>query len=115
MGRLQRKKTVPKKRRKFQQSDVEVKEKKYPPVASLKTSGDSQKLKGDKVSKQMAFVTKSADFLREVKVEVKKVTWPSRKQTMGSTLVVIILVIIVSGFLGVVDVSLSGLVSFALH
>ena len=56
------------------------------------------------------FITKSLQFLREVKMELTKVTWPSRKQTMGSTLVVIILVMIISFFLGVVDIGLSNLV-----
>ena len=56
------------------------------------------------------FVQKSVQFLREVKIELKKVTWPSRKQTMGSTVVVIILVIIISLFLGVVDFGLSNLI-----
>lgn len=60
------------------------------------------------------FVQKSIQFLREVKVELKKVTWPSRKQTMGSTAVVIILVIIISLFLGVVDFSLSSLMRVVL-
>jgi len=58
------------------------------------------------------FVEKALQFLREVKVELKKVTWPSRKQALGSTLVVIILVVIISLFLGVVDVGLSSLISF---
>ncbi len=57
---------------------------------------------------------KSIQFLREVKIELKKVTWPSRKQTMGSTLVVIILVMIISLFLGVVDFSLSKLIQVVL-
>lgn len=56
------------------------------------------------------FIEKALQFLREVKVELKKVTWPSRKQALGSTLVVIILVIIISLFLGVVDISLSSLI-----
>ena len=51
--------------------------------------------------------TRSVQFLREVKIELKKVTWPSRKQTMGSTLVVIVLVFIISVFLGIVDIGLS--------
>ena len=49
---------------------------------------------------------KAWQFLREVRVELKKVTWPSRKQTIGSTVVVLILVIIISFFLGAVDVGL---------
>ncbi len=47
------------------------------------------------------------EFLREVKIELGKVVWPTRKQTVGSTVVVIILVILLSAFLGTVDVCLS--------
>jgi preprotein translocase subunit SecE len=53
---------------------------------------------------------KSIQFLREVKIELKKVTWPSRKQTVGSTVVVIVLVIVISLFLGLVDFGLSSLI-----
>ena len=49
-------------------------------------------------------------FLREVKIELKKVVWPSRKQTIGSTVVVLILVMIISLFLGVVDLGLSSII-----
>jgi preprotein translocase subunit SecE len=51
----------------------------------------------------------SVQFLREVKIELKKVTWPSRKQTIGSTVVVIALVLLISLFLGFVDIGLSSL------
>ena len=59
--------------------------------------------------------TKTVQFLREVKIELKKVTWPSRKEAMASTVVVIILVVIVSAFLGLVDVGLSSLIRAVLH
>jgi preprotein translocase subunit SecE len=59
--------------------------------------------------------SKSAQFLREVKVELKKVTWPSRKQTVGSTVVVIVLVMLISLFLGVVDLGISSLIRVVLH
>jgi preprotein translocase subunit SecE len=62
-----------------------------------------------KIAKEKNVIDKSVQFLREVKVELKKVTWPSRKQTLGSTAVVIILVMIISLFLGVVDIGLSSL------
>jgi len=58
---------------------------------------------------------KAAQFLREVKVELKKVTWPSRKQTIGSTVVVIALVMIISIFLGAVDLGLSSLIRIVLQ
>jgi preprotein translocase subunit SecE len=59
-------------------------------------------------------VQKSVQFLREVRIELKKVTWPSRKQTMGSTVVVIILVMIISLFLGLVDLGLGHLMQVVL-
>lgn len=52
----------------------------------------------------------SVQFLREVKTELKKVTWPTRRQTISSTGVVVVLVIIVSVFLGLVDMILARLV-----
>jgi preprotein translocase subunit SecE len=61
------------------------------------------------------YVDISIQFLREVRVELRKVTWPSRKQTIGSTVVVIVLVLIISIFLGVVDMGLSSLVNVVLH
>lgn len=49
-------------------------------------------------------------FLREVKVELSRVTWPSRKQTLGSTAVVLVFVFVIAIFLGLVDLALSSLV-----
>lgn len=53
-------------------------------------------------------------FLKEAKVELKKVTWPTPKQTLASTSVVIIVVIIVSIFLGIVDFGLSKVIRLVL-
>ncbi|MDY7031929.1 MAG: preprotein translocase subunit SecE [Thermodesulfobacteriota bacterium] len=53
---------------------------------------------------------KITQFLREVRVELKKVTWPSRKETVGSTSVVLVVVIIIAVFLGLVDIGLSRLI-----
>ena len=60
------------------------------------------------------FYHKTMRFFREVRVELKKVTWPNRKQTAGSTVVVIILVFIIATFLGLVDFGLSKLVQVVL-
>jgi preprotein translocase subunit SecE len=53
-------------------------------------------------------------FFREVRVELGKVTWPSRKQTMGSTAVVIIFVFMIALFLGAVDLGLSSIIRLIL-
>ena len=49
-------------------------------------------------------------FFQEVSVELKKVSWPTRQQTVSATVVVIVLTFIVSFFLGIVDVVLARLV-----
>ncbi|OGP63838.1 MAG: preprotein translocase subunit SecE [Deltaproteobacteria bacterium RBG_13_53_10] len=49
-------------------------------------------------------------FLREVKTELKKVTWPSRKDTLSGTAVVLVAVFIIALFLGIVDSGLSRLI-----
>lgn len=59
-------------------------------------------------------VAKTRQFFREVKVELKKITWPMKKETVASTSVVLIIVIIISFFLGVVDLGLSRMVRLIL-
>ena len=53
---------------------------------------------------------KTKSFFREVNIELKKVSWPTRQQTISSTTVVIVLTFIVAFFLGIVDVILVRLV-----
>jgi len=53
-------------------------------------------------------------FLREVKTELKKVTWPSRKDTLSGTLVVLVAVFIIAIFLGIVDSGLSNVIKWFL-
>jgi preprotein translocase subunit SecE len=51
-------------------------------------------------------------FLKEVKEELKKVNWASKDETIGTTSVVIVLLILLSIFIGVVDVVLSKIIQF---
>jgi preprotein translocase subunit SecE len=59
-------------------------------------------------------IEKVKQFLAGSKVELKRVTWPTPKQTLASTSVVIIVVIIVSAFLGIVDFGLTKIVKVVL-
>ncbi|MBE9537125.1 MAG: preprotein translocase subunit SecE [Proteobacteria bacterium] len=43
------------------------------------------------------------DFLKEAKAELKKVTWPTRKETISSTYLVLVMTIVASAYLGLVD------------
>ena len=53
------------------------------------------------------------DFLQEVKLELKKVVFPTKKEVIGSTWVVITTVLIAALFLGLVDLGLGRLMTLA--
>jgi len=52
--------------------------------------------------------------LRESRVELRKVTWPTPKEALSSTSVVIVVVIIISMFLGIVDFGLTKIIRLVL-
>ena len=52
-------------------------------------------------------IAKALQFLREFRVEMKKVTWPSRKDTIAATSVVIIITLIIAFYLGTIDILLT--------
>lgn len=128
MARLQRKKPSIGKKKKKQKDSAQISAGSDAGKGAKTTALTSAS--AVKARKQKAYVSKrgpaqpgkivgywnqSIQFLREVKVELKKVTWPSRKQTMGSTAVVLILVMIISFFLGVADIGLSSLIRVVLQ
>lgn len=51
-------------------------------------------------------------FTREVRGEMQKVTWPTWTELKGQTIVVIIAVLLIAGFIGVVDLVLSSTIKF---
>ena len=55
------------------------------------------------------------DFYHEVVAEFKKIVWPERKVTMGLTGFVILLTVVLSLYLGSVDLILGKLVSMVLN
>lgn len=61
------------------------------------------------------YFDKSTAFLGEVVTELKLVTWPNRKETLGTTGVTLILVIVIAIYLGLVDYALSNLVQALIH
>ena len=54
-------------------------------------------------------------FLSEVKAELKKCTWPTRQELFGSTMVVVISVLILGVFVGLSDWVLTGLLRAVLR
>ena len=58
--------------------------------------------------------SKVSRYFRELKAEIKKVVWPDKKQIVNNTLVVLAAIIIVSIFIGGLDILLGGLVTLVL-
>jgi preprotein translocase subunit SecE len=55
-------------------------------------------------------MNKAGEFLGQVRAELQKVTWPTRKETYGTTVVVIVLVLLVCVYLWMIDTALSTLI-----
>ena len=53
---------------------------------------------------------KTIQFVKEAWIELKKVTWPGQKETLGATAVVLVLIMLVSIYLGLVDMALTRVV-----
>ena len=49
-------------------------------------------------------------FLKDVRVEMTKVTWPTWEELKGQTIVVIVAVLLIAAFIGSVDLVLSNLI-----
>jgi preprotein translocase subunit SecE len=62
---------------------------------------------GDWIQRVQNGILHAKEFFEESWQELKKVHWPSRKETYAATLVVIIVVVLVSVYLAVVDLGLT--------
>ena len=58
--------------------------------------------------------TSPAEFIRQVRQEVSRVTWPSRKELVQTTAMVFLMAVTVAVFFFLVDEALSVLVRFLL-
>ena len=62
------------------------------------------------IGKVRELVPRSVTFLQEVWAELKKVHWPTRKETYAATAVVLVIVGLIALYLGTVDFLLSQVV-----
>ena len=76
--------------------------KKVEPLTAKKTTESKAKKK----SSETNFISISIQFLRDARAELKKVKWPTKKELMAATVMVIILVLIVAIYLGAIDFGL---------
>ncbi len=137
MARIQKKKTLDKKKKKSE-SENSHSAGTSPEAADAKGTGRGQTVAQygsgkDQKKKAAPLITRSSgsdqsaimkmidryfgtwiQFFREVRFELEKVAWPTRKQTIGSTAVVLVFVFILALFLGVVDMGLSSFIRLIL-
>ena len=58
------------------------------------------------LEKLKVWPTRTRDYFKELQNEMRRVTWPNRKQVEGTTAVVILTVFAFAGFFAVVDTGL---------
>ncbi len=58
--------------------------------------------------------TSPAQFVRQVKQEVSKITWPTRKETMQGSVVVIVMSVLIALFLFVIDMIFARIIQVVL-
>lgn len=111
VGKLFQKKTdvTADKSGKSQKADLQKKQgqkssrmkKPEPPVRRASRRGDESRFQ---------WWDRFRQYLRDVVYELRKVIWPSRKETIGSTSVVLVIVLLCAVYLGLIDAILSRLV-----
>ena len=57
---------------------------------------------------------KVAGFFNDIKLEMQKVSWPTKDELIGSTIVVIVSLAILALFIGICDVVLSKIVNIVM-
>lgn len=55
-----------------------------------------------------AIIAQTWEFLQEVRGEMRKVTWPDRAQLRSATIAIVIFVLLIAGFIALLDVLLQG-------
>ena len=59
----------------------------------------------------MNIIAKPISFLKEVKLELSKVAWSTRRELLASTIVVIVVTVLLGVFIGLIDAVLSKLLT----
>ena len=60
-------------------------------------------------------MNKVVKFVNEVKLELKKVSWSTRRELINSTIIVIVSVILLAIFIGTCDLVWSNVINFVLR
>ena len=86
-------------------------------LACQKVMNNKKKANTKQAPEKSAIATKLSEFknfLEESRYEMKKVTYPTRKQTLTTCASVLFLVVLIAAFLGIVDIVLSKIIELIL-
>jgi len=80
-------------------------------ISEIKEKDDKQKSRhsinrdgyNKNENKFYGYIRVSSHFFRDCKMELKRVKWPTRKELLASTAMVLFLVIVIAFFLGLID------------
>ena len=64
---------------------------------------DKAKKDNKKSDKKPGIFARASKWFKDMKAELKKVVWPTRKQTINNTLIVLACVLVVAVFIGLFD------------
>ena len=81
------------------------------PARTRSAQKPQQKAKANKPAEKKGFMK----FIRDVRVEMVKVTWPTRKDLAQSTLVVLVAVAIATVYVGVLDFAFEKALAFVVN
>ncbi len=62
------------------------------------------------ISKPLGWIATVRQFWREIKLEMKKVSWPTRTEVINTTIITIVVVFFFAAFLWLADIGLSWLI-----
>jgi len=96
-------KTVPESEAKTTQAGEEKLKSQPAPAKVVKKEVEK---KGTEKASIFKYFHIAGQFLREAKIELKKVKWPTRKELLASTAMVLFLVLVVALYLGLIDFGL---------
>lgn len=60
---------------------------------------------------KLGFLGKIGGFFKKVRLELRKVNWPNRKDLQSYTLVVLVTVAVLIAFIGIIDVTLTNIIT----
>ena len=70
---------------------------------------DTKNAMPEKKKKKPGFFGRNGKFFRESRSELKKVVWPTPKQVLNNTGVVLAMIVVIGAFVGALDLGLTAI------